>query len=544
MQIHNKYEQREREREREGIKSLINKIKIFLFTRSWVTKAINIIRYGGGAALFYLLFRWNLLDVKYLNISLAALTVVLVVIYHYFRWTGLLLKRIISVNISWEKLITILQKKEFIIDEKQIYPTVKGQNFKFALHEKTSLVKLEGQLILEDNRKLNFHCFLAESLLQTLLEEINTNNFLTNNIQFESKMAFTYFKSFEGLSTFFTMAILTSLAINYIFIQEQSLEESFKTYRVDKEKEAKSNQLLKDMIKPITPDKSFPSFEDIGGYDDAKITLQTVAEELRKGSEIRLPRGFVLYGPPGTGKTMMAMAFAKEADLTFFKVSGSKINSGLVAQQFGASKNKFYSLLEAAAKHAKQEKRRVVVFIDEIDMMDSETKLAGINLNKLSDGSGGAEFKNIMDGVDQDKFKDIIFIVTTNYLQWFDPAVIRPGRLEERYLIGYPKEDELEAIVKIYIKKHENKIPNSLKLTLAKKILEKITNEEFVGATINSIFENLDFARKELNKKKNLEKEENDWDVFERAIEKIIKIEKTSKNHRNNILPLFNEIPF
>src|SRR5438128_10840420 len=119
-------------------------------------------------------------------------------------------------------------------------------------------------------------------------------------------MAFTYFKSFEGLSTFFTMAILTSLAINYIFIQEQSLEESFKTYRVDKEKEAKSNQLLKDMIKPITPDKSFPSFEDIGGYDDAKITLQTVAEELRKGSEIRLPRGFVLYGPPGTGKTMMA----------------------------------------------------------------------------------------------------------------------------------------------------------------------------------------------------------------------------------------------
>ena len=34
MQIHNKYEQREREREREGIKSLINKIKIFLFTRS------------------------------------------------------------------------------------------------------------------------------------------------------------------------------------------------------------------------------------------------------------------------------------------------------------------------------------------------------------------------------------------------------------------------------------------------------------------------------------------------------------------------------
>jgi len=49
-----------------------------------------------------------------------------------------------------------------------------------------------------------------------------------------------------------------------------------------------------------------------------------------------------------------------------------------------------------------------------------------------------------------------------------------------------------------------------LKPELAEKIIEKIRNKGFVGATINSMFKNLDFARKELNKKKHLDKKEND----------------------------------
>jgi SpoVK/Ycf46/Vps4 family AAA+-type ATPase len=526
----------ERERERESNRFSINKIRFLLFSRPWVVRMINVIRYAGGVVLFYLPFRWDLLSVRRLDISFAALTVVLVIIYHYFRWTDLLLKKIISTNISWEKLIGILQKKEFFIDEKQIYPITKGENFKFVLHEKTILVNLTGQLILEDNRKINFHCFLAENLLPPLLEKLAANNFLANNIQFESKMAFSYFKSIEGLSTFFVMIVITGLTINYIFIQGQSIKQALETYRADKEREAKSNELLKDMTKPILPDENFPSFRDIGGYDDAKIALQTVAEELKKGSKIGMPRGFVLYGPPGTGKTMMAKAFAKEAGLTFFKVSGSKINSGLVAQQFGASKNKLYSLLEAAAKHTKEKKRRVVVFIDEIDMMNSEAKLAGINLNKLAgNGTGGTEFKDIMDGDDHEKFKDIIFIVTTNYLGWFDRAALRPGRLERKYFIGEPEENDLKVIVGIYVKKYENKIPSNLKSTLAEKIVKKIRDKKFVGATVNSVFENLDLARKELNKKRNLNKEENDWEVFERAIEQTIEIEETSRIHESNI---------
>ncbi|CAG8537473.1 10786_t:CDS:2 [Paraglomus occultum] len=210
----------------------------------------------------------------------------------------------------------------------------------------------------------------------------------------------------------------------------------------------------------------------------------------------------------------MAKAFAKEAGLTFFKVSGSKINSGLVAQQFGASKNKLYSLLEAAAKYSKQKKRRVVVFIDEIDMMDSDAKLAGMSLSDLSGGGvGGTEFKDIMDGDDHEK----------------------AGRLEEKYFIGEPKGDDLKAIIDIYVKKHKEKIPDNLEPELAEKIFEKIRNKGFVGATINSMFENLDFSRKKLNKKKNSDKRENDWEVFERAIEQTIEIEETSKKKRNNI---------
>ncbi|CAG8655173.1 7664_t:CDS:1, partial [Paraglomus occultum] len=125
-----------------------------------------------------------------------------------------------------------------------------------------------------------------ENILPPLLEKLAASNFLANNIQFESKMAFSYFKSIEGLSTFFVMIVVTGLVVNYIFIQGQSLKEALKSYRADKEREARNNQLLKDMTKPIFPDENFPSFGDIGGYEDAKIALQTVAEELKKGSKI------------------------------------------------------------------------------------------------------------------------------------------------------------------------------------------------------------------------------------------------------------------
>jgi ATP-dependent 26S proteasome regulatory subunit len=504
---------------------------------------INIVRYGVGVVLFCLPFYRGLLKVKHLSVSLTVLTILLVALYYYFRWTGLLLKKFISVNIGWEKLLIILQKKDFFIDEKQTYPIIEGQNFKFTLHEKTSLVKLTGQLILEGDYEVNFHCFLAESLLQPLLEKLTTSNFLTNNIQFERKMVFSYFKSFEGLITLFVMIMLTFLAVDYIFIRKQNLKEAFENFWRERKKEIRDRELLKDMTKPILPDESFPSFRDIGGYDNVKIALQTVAEELKNESGIGIPRGFVLYGPPGTGKTMMAKAFAKEAGLTFFKVSGNKISSGLVAQQRGASKDKLYSLLEAAAKHAKQKKRRVVVFIDEIEMMDAEAKIAGVNLNKLANntgnGSGGTEFRDIIDGDDHEKFKDIIFIVTTNNLSWFDRAALRSGRLEEKYCMDEPEGDDLKVIVDIYIEKHKSRIPNGLKQELAEKIVEKIRDKGFVGATINSIFENLDLARKRLNKIRNSNNEENDWEVFERAIERIIEIEETSKGHRDNIFDSF-----
>ncbi len=155
------------------------------------------------------------------------------------------------------------------------------------------------------------------------------------------------------------------------------------------------------------------SFNDIAGHHKAKQRLGEVINffkepKLLESFNINPPKGMLLYGPPGTGKTMLAKAFAKEAELPFISTTGLEL----------LKPEKTKLIFTKAKAYAP-----AIIFIDEIDTIGKRDGENGreVPINKLL---------SEMDGFAGRKGEDIFVIAATNYKENIDPAIIRPGRVE------------------------------------------------------------------------------------------------------------------
>ncbi|WP_309497951.1 AAA family ATPase [Sulfurovum sp.] len=155
------------------------------------------------------------------------------------------------------------------------------------------------------------------------------------------------------------------------------------------------------------------SFDDIAGHHKAKQRLGEVINffkepKLLDNFKIEPPKGMLLYGPPGTGKTMLAKAFAKEAELPFISTTGLEL----------LQPDKTKLIFTKAKAYAP-----AIIFIDEIDTLGKRDGENGreVPINKLL---------SEIDGFSGKKGEDIFVIAATNYKENIDPAIIRPGRVE------------------------------------------------------------------------------------------------------------------
>ena len=214
---------------------------------------------------------------------------------------------------------------------------------------------------------------------------------------------------------------------------------------------------------------------DIGGLDEAQAKLKEGVElPLRNPGVfhrlgIRPAKGFLLYGPPGTGKTLLAKAVAKEAEANFISVK----SSDLLSKWYGESEQQLSRLFARARQVAP-----CVIFIDEIDSLVPA---------RGSGGNGGepqvtARVVNTilaeMDGMEE--MQSIVLIGATNRPALIDPALLRPGRLDELVYVGTPDEAGREHILRI----HTSRMPLAKDVDLA---AIAAGTERFTGADLEDV---------------------------------------------------------
>jgi chaperone BCS1 len=122
--------------------------------------------------------------------------------------------------------------------------------------------------------------------------------------------------------------------------------------------------------------------------------------------------GVVLHGPPGTGKTSLIHALASDFG---FNIKYVKSLQGLGAAFLTGAKDDLF-------------------VIEDIDALSGGLNRAVTEQASAGTGGGLHEVLNAMDGMQTpDGLK---FIVTTNHIEKLDPAIVRPGRIDEVVEVG------------------------------------------------------------------------------------------------------------
>lgn len=177
------------------------------------------------------------------------------------------------------------------------------------------------------------------------------------------------------------------------------------------------------------------AWDEIGGLFHVKERLEATLLKPMKyraiydRAKIRLPRGVLLLGPTGCGKTALVPALAKECQFPLISCKGPEI----LDKYIGASEAKIRELFKRAASVAPS-----ILFLDELDALaprrgSDHTGVTDRVVNQLL---------TFLDGVEDTSNATVYVIGASSRPDKIDPALLRPGRLEQHLFVGPPDKDE------------------------------------------------------------------------------------------------------
>lgn len=189
------------------------------------------------------------------------------------------------------------------------------------------------------------------------------------------------------------------------------------------------------------------TWEDIGGLQEVKRELQELVQypveypDKFEKFGMNPSKGVLFYGPPGCGKTLLAKAIANECQANFISVKGPE----LLTMWFGESEANVRQIFDKARQAAP-----CVLFFDELD---SIARSRGSSIGDAG-GAGDRVINQILTEMDGMGAKKSVFIIgATNRPDIIDPAIMRPGRLDQLIYIPLPDEVSRVSILKASLRK-------------------------------------------------------------------------------------------
>lgn len=216
-------------------------------------------------------------------------------------------------------------------------------------------------------------------------------------------------------------------------------------------------------------------WSDVGGLDAVKEELQQAVEWPIKYSDVykqfatKSPKGFLMFGPPGTGKTLLAKAVANESECNFISVKGPELMSKWVGESEKGVREIFRKARLASP---------TIIFFDEIDSL--VPKRGSYEGSSHVTESVVSQFLTELDGLEE--LKNVIIIGATNRPDMIDPALMRPGRLEQHIFVPPPDAEGRKQILEVYLKGVKEMISEDVDV-------EKLVSatEGFVGADLEAL---------------------------------------------------------
>jgi transitional endoplasmic reticulum ATPase len=188
------------------------------------------------------------------------------------------------------------------------------------------------------------------------------------------------------------------------------------------------------------------TWEDIGGLEGVKKELRETVQypvehpEKFKKFGLQPSRGVLFYGPPGCGKTLLAKAIANECQANFISIKGPE----LLTMWFGESEANIRELFDKARQAAP-----CVLFFDELD---SIARARGSSSGDAG-GAGDRVINQLLTEMDGMSSKKTVFIIgATNRPDIIDPAILRPGRLDQLIYIPLPDLPSRQQILKAVLR--------------------------------------------------------------------------------------------